>query len=331
MKISKKLTGLTASAAILALAPTAANAQGASAPTVVNATLDSVEMVMGQRMSVKVEVLKNRHEGVLVNMPDKEISGAEVRQITVDSTEVSPGRYQLKYDFVIQPFDPGVVSIPPFRYAYNGDTVSSKDLTLKVNEPMMPREMRDSLWLNPMEGTKSIKAQWYDFIPSWWYWVVLGALAIALGVLVAMLYKKNGPTLLPRKKVIPPHVLAFKQLENLKKRKLAETGHEKEYYTELTDIFRQYLEGRFGIYAREMSTTQILEAMSENGELSLFMDRIDPVLRTADFVKFAKVRPLVDENVRAFSTINDFVTETAPADEPEEKSKKGKKLFSKKK
>jgi hypothetical protein len=61
------------------------------------------------------------------------------------------------------------------------------------------------------------------------------------------------------------------------------------------------------------------------------MDRIDPVLRTADFVKFAKVRPLVDENVRAFSTINDFVTETAPADEPEEESKKGKKLFSKKK
>ena len=329
MKISKKLSGLTVSAIMMTIAPAAASAQSATPPMVVNASLDSVEVVMGQRMSLKVEVLKNRHEGALVNMPDKEIAGVEVRQVTVDSTEVSPGRYQLTYDFTIQPFDPGVVSIPPFRYAYNGDTVNSKDLTLKVNEPMMPREMKDSLWLNPMEGTRSIKAQWYDFIPSWWYWVLIVALVAGLAAAAVMLYKKNGPTLLPRKKVVPPHILAFKQLDELKKRKLAETGHEKEYYTELTDIFRQYLEGRFGIYAREMSTTQILEAMEQNGELVPFMQRIDPVLRTADFVKFAKVRPLVDENVRSFSTISDFVTETAPVEEPEEEDKKGKKTAKK--
>ncbi|MDE5633555.1 MAG: hypothetical protein K2I51_02675, partial [Muribaculaceae bacterium] len=41
------------------------------------------------------------------------------------------------------------------------------------------------------------------------------------------------------------------------------------------------------------------------------------ILQIADFVKFAKVRPLPDANVRAFNEALQFVEETRPAPEAE--------------
>jgi hypothetical protein len=187
----------------------------------------------------------------------------------------------------------------------------------------MAKEMRDSLYINPMEGPVSIKGRWYDFVPEWWYWAVIIAAAIALIVVIAMLYKKNGPTLLPHKKVVPPYILAMDRLTHLKAQKLAETGHEKEYYTELTDIFRQYLEGRFGIYAREMTSKQIIDAMHANPMTKEEAESILPMLETSDFVKFAKVRPLPDENIRSYNVVHDFVEKTKPVEETPEDNKKG--------
>jgi hypothetical protein len=45
------------------------------------------------------------------------------------------------------------------------------------------------------------------------------------------------------------------------------------------------------------------------------------VVEIADFVKFAKVRPLPDDNVRAWQNALQFVEETKPAPEPEEDGK----------
>lgn len=324
---------LTSGIACMA-APTGAATGNTLAPTVVNATADSTTVPMAQRTNIKVEVVKNGHAGAFVNLPHEEISGAEIREITVDSANLGNNRIQLTYNFLIQPFEPGVVNVPEFKYVVEGDTFRSAPLSIKVLEPEMPKEMRDSLLLNANEGTKSVPGRWYDFIPSWWYWVVLAILFVALVALVVMLYRKNGPTLLPRKKVIPPHILAFRQLEELKQKKLSETGHEKEYYTILTDILRQYLEGRFRIYAREMSTTQIMDAVKTNDEINKYGESLWPVLETADFVKFAKVKPLIDENIRSFSTIKEFVQDTKPVEVPEEEqkgAKKGKKKVAKNK
>ena len=51
---------------------------------------------------------------------------------------------------------------------------------------------------------------------------------------------------------------------------------------------------------------------------------MERVLETADFVKFAKVRPLPDDNVRAFTSAMQFVEDTKPKPAPaEEASEEG--------
>ncbi len=327
-------------AASLALtAATLANAQVNAPATVIHAKVDSTQVTMSGRTMLRIEVVKNGHAGAIVGLPtlepgkSNEFSGVEVREINVDSTALNNGRMQVNYNILVQPFEVGDVTFPKFKYVVGQDTIYSEAVSMKVLEPNMPKEMRDSLYINPMEGPVSIKGRWYDFVPDWWYWAVIIAATIALIVVIALLYKKNGPTLLPRKKVIPPYNLAIDRLSKLKAQKLAENGHEKEYYTELTDIFRQYLEGRFGIYAREMTTKQIIDAMHANPMTNEEAETILPLLETADFVKFAKVRPLPDENIRSFNITHEFVEKTKPVEEPEEaaKTKKGKRKGSKNK
>lgn len=319
---------LTASVGMTAQAPRAI------APNKVSAKIDTVTMTMGERTTVHVEVLKNGHVGETllpidkrrpVGLPDEEersmMGNIEVRGIEADSTELGNGRVQVNYDILIQPFNHGDLSIPPFKYVIDGDTITSNSLALKVLEPEMPAEMVDSLWINPMRGTLSIESEWYDWVPDWfteyWYWWIPIVVVLALGIVVLVLYKKNGKTLLPRKKRIPPYVLAMRRLDELKRKKLHQSGHTKAYYTELTDILRQYLGGRFKIYALEMTSTQIMDAMASKPETAPFVEELRPMFRIADFVKFAKQDATTDENIRSFNEVKKFVEETRPA-EPEE-------------
>lgn len=333
IRTSKTLIRRTAqkAAAVLALSIFAVNAYAqqpdeTTAPATITARVDSATLTMGDRTNVRVEVVKNGHFGLMMDQVQQDEQGihmlnnVEVRETSADSTDLGNGRIQVVYTYMIQPFDPGTQTIGPFRFVNGADTIDSDIVTIKVLEPDMPKEMKDSLLINPFEGTVSIPGRWYDVVPDWWYWPLLAILVAALLAVLFFLYKKNGPTLLPHKKVIPPYDMAVKRLGLLKSKRLAESGHDKEYYTELTDILRQYIDGRFGINAREMTTTQILDAMSADGTLNIFVETLGPVLRTADFVKFARQRPDVSENIRSFTAVSDFVSQTRPVPVEDEKA-----------
>lgn len=292
-------------------------------PVTITANVDTATVVMGGRAMINVEVVRNTIPGVLIdglktdNQGIMQLGNVEVSRVTSDSSDLGNGRYQINYKYQIQPFEVGPASVGPFKYAVDGDTIISQIVSFRVDEPEMPKVMRDSLLINPMESTVSIESKWYDFIPEWWPWALLGLGVIALIVLVAILFKKNGPGLLPRKKVIPPYQLAMSRLTKLKQQRIAESGHDKEYFTELTDILRQYLDGRFMINAREMTSSQIIEAMTENNQTSPFVATMNEVLTMADFAKFAKHQSNVDDNIRAYGTVYDFIEATKPEETAE--------------
>ncbi|MDE6459489.1 MAG: cell wall anchor protein, partial [Paramuribaculum sp.] len=55
-----------------------------------------------------------------------------------------------------------------------------------------------------------------------------------------------------------------------------------------------------------------------NDETRVPRKYMSAILETADFVKFAKVRPLPDDNEAAFRSAKQFVEDTKPATEPEQ-------------
>lgn len=340
----KDILHRTAAAFAVSLAATASVAAQNTlvAPAKITTSIDTSTMTMGERTNFHIEVLKNSHNGALINFEGTDnnltmnsivemlgqkdmhptLNGIEIRQVDVDSAELGNGRVQVNYTLLLQPFKPDEYSIPAARYVIDGDTLLSNVTTLKVLEPEMPKEMRDSLWINPMRGTLSIESRWYDWIPESWYIWVIALASIALIAAIIMLYRKNGKTLIPIKHRIPPYTLAKNRLEALKKKRLVEQGHTKAYYTELTAILRQYLGGRFHIYALEMTSTQILYAMKQNAETAPYIESLRKMFTVADFVKFAKQSTTPSENIQSFNAVENFVDSTRPIEVIKDDKKK---------
>lgn len=116
-------------------------------------------------------------------------------------------------------------------------------------------------------------------------------------------FKKEEPKL-------PPHEQAIKELDEIKQQKLWQQGRSKEYYTLITDTLRKYIEERFGINAMEMTSGEILELIRKNSEAQSVYDNLRQILQLADFVKFAKMNPLPDENDLSMMNAYLFVNQT---------------------
>lgn len=293
----------------------------------VTATIDSTIVEMGSLAHITVNVADASHSGSMVNLPEPTTDGEpfDVIEVAGDTTDAG---YQ--YHLTIQAFYPGMATISPFMYASGNDTARSNVLALKilpVSLDSMPIGQDSLPTINPMESVVNPARRWYDFIPDqiWWVAIALAlCVAIACGIYMYRMYRKTGSFLLRVPKPVDPYDWAMQQLNSLRERRLAESGNEREYYTTLVDILRTYLQGRFSINAMEMSSTQILESLRSNPETRDNRERISQILEIADFVKFAKVRPLPDDNVKAFNNTIYFVESTKPLPPAEQDDAKGK-------
>ena len=145
---------------------------------------------------------------------------------------------------------------------------------------------------------------------------ILGVLILALvGLVVWYVLKHRKPRLNEngepvKGSVIPPYNKAIGDLENLKQQKLWQVGKVKEYYSSLTDIAREYIEGQFQVNAVEMTTDDILQEVRElNFDHELY-GKLKDTMELADLVKFAKCTTSPLENDNAMSNMTDFVNDS---------------------
>ncbi len=293
----------------------------AAAPRVnalsIKASVDSSQLTMGYRTAIRVDIVDKADMQSQILIDEKAVP-AEIELVDWvygDTADLGNGLVEMKRALIIQSFDSGVYTIPPILMVTGPDTLRTEPITLKVN-PVDVSQMQD---INPIAPVLSFETKWYDFLPDWltdyWLWILVAVLLIAGGVCTYLiLTKKVDVPLMPRKKPIPPYELAMKRLDDLRAMNLWQSGQEKEYYTLLIDILRDYLQGRFGINAMEMTSQQITRVLSENEETRMSNARMKRILEIADFVKFAKVRPIPDDNHRALADAIQFVEETKPVE-----------------
>lgn len=292
----------------------------------VSAKADSATVLMGSKVPLHVELVKDRGDkGEIPAIRQLMKPGSIITALndTVefslaakpDTTEIGSGRIQINYALIVQVFDSGYYRIPVMPYISGADTVAAKDIFLKV----LPVKAAATDRISPMTTVLPPQgSSIFDVLPDWmvrWWWILL--LLIAVAAVVFWLYRRYRTTgsILPPKPETPPHIVALSRLKALKSRHLWEDGREKEYYTLLTDILRIYLFKRFGIKAMEMTSRDIMEVLTDNPELRVSKPMMRQILDMADFVKFAKVRPLPDDNVRAYDNAVKFVEETSPKPE----------------
>lgn len=122
---------------------------------------------------------------------------------------------------------------------------------------------------------------------------VLGTAFLAVLFFLARLFLKRRKRESDTPPVIKlPHEIAYEALETLKAKGLPAKGMIKEYYSELSDIVRRYIENRFSIRAPEMTTEEFLFTLRDSGSLTgAQKNLVKEFLTLCDIVKFAKYGP----------------------------------------
>lgn len=285
-------------------------------PISLKASLDSAHIIMGKQTTLHIEIVDNNGVNGALPILDADTIIAEIEVISksqADTIDLENNRRQINQDIIIQSFDSGLYTIPPIQYIVGKDTFKANPLALKV----IPVSVDSLQTIHGQADVIYPNSRWYDFLPDfitdYWGWILVVIIVILGAIFGLLLYKKKLPiALTPTQKEIPPYELAIQLLEKLRDEKLCERGQEKEFYTRLTDILRSYIDSRFGINAMEMTTTQIIESLNNNNETVDSKSYVEQVLEIADFVKFAKVRPLPDDNVKSYNWALQFVKETKP-------------------
>ena len=145
-------------------------------------------------------------------------------------------------------------------------------------------------------------------------WILAGLIVIAAGIWIYWYYKKKQAEKAGIVKVIKrkPHETALNSLREIEGKKLWQNGYIKQFHTEITEVIRRYYEERYRIPALELTTSELLQKLSNKKESQKILDITSGFLTNADMVKFAKFIPMDDINNEMMKQAYEIVEKTMP-------------------
>lgn len=311
----KRILMVACGMAFMMLAVISAHAQ-----VTVEASIDSLELLIGEQTKVRLEV--SMDAGRKLRLPvvkDTLVRGVEVLDIAKPDTQLlnENKRWLISQEYTVTSFDSALYYLPPFQVVVDNKPYKSKALALKVYSIPV-----DTLHPDQFFGPKTIHEvplTWED-LASLVYSVLL---LLVFGVVVVFLvvrYRDNKPIIriIRIEPKLPPHLAAMKKIESIKADKDSRKDDPKQYYTDLTDVIRNYIKERFGFNAMEMTSSEIIGRLQQV-EDKTSIDDLRALFATADLVKFAKHSPLINENDMNLVTAIDFINQTKEEEVPGKK------------
>ena len=230
----------------------------------------------------------------------------------VESLPIDTLKNRLEKKYLLTSFDSGQYVVPRQMVLINNKQFFTDSLLVNVATVKV-----DTLKQN-MFPIKSIKKEPKTFDDYrhllWWLIPILILIAVVLYVIL----RKKEKILTPKVYVAPIQE-ALQRLKELDEKQLVEQNKIKIYYSELTDIVRTYIEKDIHIPALESTTNELIETINDFNESSNLgisketIKQLKGVLESADLVKFAKSKPIIDEIRNDRTTVEDILKNTQHA------------------
>lgn len=254
-------------------------------------------------------------------------------------TSEQNGKHIFSQYFTLIAFEAGNDTIPALKVAYvqqeNGMTNSLATAPIAIYIDSVATDMQQDI--KPIRPIIDLPLTWRDY----WHYIAFASLAVLALIAAVVWYRRRNiappthiatPTELPR----PPHEIALSQLNALAQARYWQQGKVKQYYSELSDIMRRYIEQRYTLPATEMITAETITALQMIGQTSqpissttplpdadkplpystdqalspAQISDIEQLLRTADMVKFAKAQPSIDTHTHLWQCAEQWIRQT---------------------
>ncbi|CAM1339115.1 hypothetical protein [Tenacibaculum aestuarii] len=256
----------------------------------VKAEIDTTSIRIGEQFQYKISV--DATENVII--PKLEgLKGLEV----IDTLKIDTIENKLVQKYILTGFDSGAFYIPRQQIFVRNQAYLTDSLLVNVaTVPIDTTKVKKF----PIKGIKGEPYQFDDFKQYIW-WAVI-ALAIIALLLYFFVFKKKKEQ--QEKIIVPllaPYEEAMQKLEELDKKLLWQNNQVKQYYSELTDIIRGYIERELHVPALESTTDELISVLKDFNDTKSIettketIEKLKGLLQESDLVKFAKSKPLSHE------------------------------------
>lgn len=232
-------------------------------------------------------------------------------------TTVRPGERSYEQYLTLTSFDSGTWAIPRLPFLVGNKKAFSDSIRISV----------DYTKVDPSKDFHDIK----DIIDipnpfaRWIGWLVAAATLLSVALVFWLIRKKKLLKKLVAVRQTPllsPYEEAIRQLEELERQHLPDTGAVKAYYSRVGEILRVYLLRRLGISSFAETSEELIGQLRRLRLPADIFDGLAEVLRMSDFVKFAKYQPGIADSDQHYRAVRAAIESLEQRQKEEEEHKK---------
>ncbi len=273
----------------------------------ITTSIDSSQIKIGSQFKLTIKASVNAKDKVV--FPEGKFFGAlEILESYPVDTIKNNSQYELIKKYGLTQFDSGRYTLPNLLVKINQTAFRTDSLSILVNNVKVDTTKQQMYDIKNIIATEEAPSS------EWWKWLLLLALIVASGFASYFIIKKIQKREETAEEFFAsPIEKAIAYLQNLDKKQLIQKGEVKEYYSEMTDIARTYIEESVNVPALESTSSELIAALKKAiSEKKMFINREElnqfkVVLENADLVKFAKSKPMQFEIEKDKGIIDKFL------------------------
>lgn len=231
----------------------------------VKAKADKTQIKIGEQIRYNIEVEVD--SSTFVSFPEGQtFMPMEVVEATpIDSSRIQE-RLNLIRTYWLTQFDSGSYIVPPQKIVINQKPFYTDSLRIEITTVEVDTLKQALYDIKPMMEVTKTNSDWMKLL-----FLFIGIVVVAL-LVYWFFFRKKPMTEEEKMAQLPPFERAIIELKNLEQSRYLIQSQHKEYYSQLTNIVRAYLEEEVHISALESTTDELitkLEVLQETGEFKI--------------------------------------------------------------
>ncbi|EDP96695.1 hypothetical protein U8527_00135 [Kordia algicida OT-1] len=258
----------------------------------VAAVVDSTQIKIGEEIKLSILVEADTTASVVFPEGNNLFVPLELLESYKTDTLKKEAKYSLIKKYGLTQFDSGTYFIPKQKILIDEKPFFTDSIRIAVADVAVDTLKQKMFEIKSIVSVEKGSSNWWKYLL-----IVLGLIILFGLYFYYFVFQLKDKKKKKKKAEIPPYDRALLQLNELDNSTLLLKSEYKNYYSELTNIVRQYIEEEVRIDALESTTAELIrkiEAQKDAGYLDLkdeTIKNLKNVLQTADLVKFAKSKP----------------------------------------
>lgn len=262
----------------------------------VSSSLAKTKIALGEPNTIKITISDLDGKEV-VAAPKDSLLPFHFEEIR-DEIDLQTDQYTRLIEFSI--YEEGLFTLPPLEFKIDGISQHTIPYQVEVVNTAQTGEVPLDIMKN-----KEVDLDLSDYWDLYKIYI-LGILIVLALIFLVYVFIKYGRKRASSRQT--PTNQTLKKLRALKKKNYLEQHNYRNFYIELIEITRQFLEQQYHIPAEVLLTDDLLNLIKNNNKISTENERVvAQVFLRGDLVKFAKTIPNEELAVQDYQSIYDFV------------------------